>query len=181
MRRWLAWPMGAALLFGAWLVTLATPTADADEAPFVVPAALGEEARGRSITVTVTDVRLAEHVSAGAWAGEGVWLVVDLDAAAAREEDRTALGGASLAIGERTYRASERPPSLFQQPLLVGIPREGSLAFELPPDAVDEQAVLRLSGDWETRLDSLIELPLDLADLDPVDSVELTETGWARP
>ncbi|QEW04417.1 DUF4352 domain-containing protein [Microbacterium lushaniae] len=181
MRRWLAWPMGAALLFGAWLVAQVTPTEDADEAPFVVPAVLGEEARGRSLTVTVTDVRLAEHVSAGGWAAEGVWLVVDLDAAATQEEDRTYLGGASLVIGGRTYRASERPASLFQQPLLVGIPRAGSLAFELPPGAVDEPALLHLSGDWETRLDSLIELPLDLAALDLTESSELAETGWARP
>ncbi|KAA9147882.1 hypothetical protein F6B41_14005 [Microbacterium lushaniae] len=181
MRRWLAWPMGAALLFAAWLVGQVTPPADADEAPFVVPAVRGEEAQGRNLTVTVTDVRLAERVSAGGWAAEGVWLVVDLEAAAAQEEDRASLHGATLAIGERTYRATERAPSFFQQPLHVGIPRAGSLAFELPPDVVDERAVLRLSGDWETRLDSLIELPVDLAALDPTGSAELTEIGWARP
>lgn len=181
MRPWLAWTTGVGLLVAAWVVALITPPEDAAEAPFVTAAAIGEQVSTRTLTATIRDVRVAERVSAGGWEAEGTWIVVDLDIAASLDEEASQLAGASLTVGDRTYRASERPPSLFRASLNVGIPQSGSLAFELPPDATDDTAVLRLSEDDEIRLDALIELTVDLDSVDHVSETELLSTGWARP
>jgi hypothetical protein len=180
MRAWIAWSVGVALLAAAWLVALVTPPEDAAEAPFPVTADLGEEVSTRTITATVQDARVAEHVTARGWEADGTWVVVDLDVAATTDERGARLRGATLTIGERTYRASERPRSLFEADLRAGIPQRGSLAFEVPAGAADDAAVLRLSEDSETRLDALIEVPVDLGSVEHVTDAELLATDWAR-
>lgn len=179
MRPWLVWTIGIALIAAAWAVVQVTPEDAAAEAPFAVRAAVGEEATGRALSVTVTDVRLGDRAVAGGWRAEGTWVVVDLRAQALREEQGSLLGHAALVIDGTTYRASERPASMFRSPLAVGIPREGSIAFELPADLADRSGTLQLALDAETRLDSLIEVPLDLGALDPQDEVDLLTDGWA--
>lgn len=181
MKPWLAWSTGIALLVAAWFVALVTPPEDAAEAPFAVAATLGEEVSVRTLTATIRGVRVAEHVSAGGWEAEGTWIVVDLDVAATVDEENSRLRGATLTLGERTYRASERPDSLFEADLRAGIPQSGSLAFEVPDSAADQTAVLRLSEDSEIRLDALIELSVDLRNVEHVTQTELLPTRWARP
>jgi hypothetical protein len=180
MRPWLAWSIGVVLLAAAWLVTLVTPPEDAAEAPFAVTATLGQEVSTRTLTATIHDVRVAEHVTARGWEAGGTWVVVDLDVAATTDEREARLSGATLTVGDRTYRASERPPSFFQGDLHVGIPQSGSLAFEVPGGAADGTAVLRLSEDDEIRLDALIEHTVNLAEVEHVAEAELLPTAWAR-
>lgn len=178
--RALAWVAGAGCLVAAWFVASVTPT-DADAAaPFVVTAAVGEPAVGRTLSVTVLDARLADAVTGPrGWSAEGSWLVVDLAAEAVDSEVSNLLGDARLVVGDREFRASERPDSMLRTPLAVGIPRAGSIAFELPADALTGLAVLRISGDEDTRLDSLIELELTLDELEHTDATTLRPTGWA--
>jgi hypothetical protein len=89
---------------------------------------------------------------------------------------------ATLSVDGRTFRASERPPdSLFRAALAVGVPRSGSIAFELPEDVFgDDTAVLSLGISGDPRLDSVIELHLDPRSLDRVEEAELMSSGWAR-
>lgn len=180
MRPWLSWVIGVALLAAAWGVVQLTPGDEAAEASFAVPAAIGEEATGRALAVTVTDLRLGDRAVAGGWYADGTWLVVDLRAQALREERGALLAHAALVIDGVTYRASERPASMFRSTLAVGIPREGSLAFELPADLADRAGTLQLAVDAETRLDSLVEVPVDLGTLDRADEVELLAEGWVQ-
>ncbi|WP_159500229.1 hypothetical protein [Microbacterium sp. 18062] len=181
MRPWLTWTIGAGALMAAWLVALATPSQDDVESPFAVRLELGQAAAGRNLEVTVIDVRMAREVAAGAWSAEGTWLVVDLDAQAVVAEDDALLTAATLEVGGTTYRASERPASLLGAALSVGIPRTGGLAFELPGDPPTGTATLSLGLDADTRLDSLLELPIALDAVPRVARADLVPTGWAAP
>ena len=180
MKAWLAWTIGLALLIAAWGVVQITPAEDDPQASFPVAATVGEPAVGRAFEVTITDVRLADRATAGGWYADGTWLVVDLEVASRLEETGTLLSYAVLVVGDRTFRASERPESLFGSTLSVGIPRAGSIAFELPADLADHPALLRLGLDVDTRLDSVIELPVELGTLDRQDETELLREDWAQ-
>lgn len=180
MKTWMSWTVGVAFVVAAWFVALATPPEDARENPFVVTASVGEEATGRDIIVTVEDFRRAATVTDDAWSAPGNWLVVDLSISS-RVSPRT-LAHATLRAGERTFAATERAGgSLYQQGLTAGVPRRGSIAFELPADLYAETAVLRLATLSDVRLDSVIELEVPLSELDRSDEAELLPREWANP
>jgi hypothetical protein len=150
-----------------------------------VAATLGEQSTTRNLAVTVTDVRLAKRVTdAKGWSAEGSWLVVDLEAASVVTQELSTLTFAQLVIGDRTFSATDRGTTFLAQRLITGVPRSGSLAFELPEDALTGSATLRLGvpsgAPGEVLLDGVIELPVLLDDL-PVDAeVLLDENGWPR-
>ncbi len=175
-RRWATWAAAAALLAAAWAIGKATPPEDAREAPFVVAGAIGETVEGRNIAVTVDEVRRARTVSAGEWSATGNWIVVDVVASSRVSSFGTLLGLAELVVADETYRASERPDSLFRHPLAADVPIAGGLAFELPADAAATGGILRLGIDSDDRLDSVVEIPLS-AVVD-VDATELRPVEW---
>ncbi|MHC9044649.1 DUF4352 domain-containing protein [Microbacterium saperdae] len=181
----LVWLLTLTLLVVAWGVSKVTLPDDSTIAPFPVAATVGEQAVTRNLAVTVTDVRLANRVTdAKGWSAEGSWLVVDLEAASVVTQELGTLSLAQLVIGDRTFSATDRGTTLVDQRLITGVPRSGSLAFELPEDALTGRATLRLgvpSGSYrEVLLDGVIDLPIALDDL-PVDAeVLLDENGWAR-
>lgn len=181
MRRAAGWIAGIALVAAAAAVGGLELDESQTQAPFEVRAAVGERAEGRDIAVTVADVRAADHVSDGrGWEADGTWVVVDLEVEAVRSERGALLGLAMLDLGDRRIEASERPESLLDTSLAVGLPRSGSLAFELPPGARTGTATLRIGRSAEVRLDSLIALEMDLDALEAVAETELLPTGWAR-
>ena len=180
---WAAWAIGAGLIVAAWFVALVTPGEEQAQAPFPVAAVVGEPATGRTLTATITDIRRAGEVNApDGWTAEGNWLVVDLEAAAVMSEDSGYIRHAMVEIDGVRYSASDRPDLLVGRPLAIGLPRTGSLAFELP-DGVDAgAATLELAADSiDPRLDSMIVLSFDLAEVPVVDATELVETDWANP
>ena len=179
MKSWLQWTIGAGLVVAAWGVAALTPPEEAREAPFPVRAVIGEPASGRNIETTIADVRRADRVTAGAWSADGNWVVVDLTVEAVMTEPAS-LALATLTIGDRVFSASERPKSLAQSALAVGIPLSGSLAFELPTDADQGEGTLSLALHGDSRLDSVIELPIDLGALPHPPSIELEPTGWTN-
>ena len=156
-----------------------TPADDDAQRPFVVAAAVGESATGRAFQITVTDARIGDRAVAGGWHADGTWLVIDLEASARGDETGAVLDHAAFVVDGVTYRASERPDSFFRSALSVGIERTGSIAFELPENVSRRAGVLQLALDDETRLDSLVEVPLDLSALDRAAEVELLPDGWA--
>ncbi|WP_019181805.1 hypothetical protein [Microbacterium yannicii] len=180
--RWAPWPIGVGLVVVAWFVALVTPGEDQAQAPFHVTAAVGEPATGRNLNVTVTDIRRAGEVSAGGWSAEGNWLVVNLAAASVLSESGAQLAHVELVVDGVRYRASERPASLLQQQLAAGIAQSGSVAFELPVGITNGNAVLELALEGvDTRLDSMILVPFDLAEVTDAGATELAATEWAQP
>lgn len=177
-RRWAVWAVGLALLALAWGVTKATPGPELTEASFVVDARIGEEARGAELLLTVDDVVLADRAEdPRGWAADGVWVVADIDMSARATEEMTSLATAHLLLDGRTYRASERPASLLGETLGAGMVTRGSVAFELPAGTDRGRAVLRFAPKaGDLRLDSVIELAVDLSDLEHVGSRELRPT-----
>lgn len=182
-RAWLTFGAASALLVASWLVAFITPTETERDAPFVTNMTVGEVATGRNLSATIHDVRLARAVHTDEWAADGqtLWVVVDLAAEAVSDDVRATLGGTTLRVGARTYRASERPDSLRRQGLSTGIPTSGVLAFEIPEDAASAgHAVLDLSLAEDVRLDSVLRLDIDLAAFDIEADVELAPTTWGR-
>lgn len=165
--------------------------------PFRVTATRDETAEGRNIAVTIHDVVVSDGVTTDSgWSATGTWLVVDLDAWALRTESPASIRAAYLLFADRIVSASERPTardsagSLLNAPLRVDIPQSGSIAFEIPADAVAQDAVLQLAqgntvGPTDPALsiegDSVIELPLSLGDIDRVTQRELLRTEWTGP
>lgn len=183
--RLLPWVVAAALLASAWGLNALTLPDDAELAPFVTAAAVGEPAAARNLEVTVTDVRAARSVTdADGWQSGGAWVVVDLDAAAVVAQDGTTLRLAELVIGARTFRATDRGSTFLGEPLVPGLARSGTLAFELPAEALTGTATLRLGAPSAARddgaLDGIIELTIDLDDLPVQAETTIAESGWAR-
>ena len=177
-RRWAVWVVGVALLAVAWGVTKVTPGPELTEASFVVDAQIGEEARGAELLLTIDDVVFADRAEdARGWAADGAWVVADLDMSARTTEELTSLGTAHLIVDGKTYRASERPESLLGETLGAGIVTKGSVAFELPSGLDEGPAVLRFAPKADDlRLDSVIELTVELSDLDRESTRELRPT-----
>ncbi|MFB8188312.1 hypothetical protein ACFC14_03240 [Microbacterium sp. NPDC055988] len=181
----LIWLATVALLVCAWGVSKATLPDDAPNAPFPTVAKIGEEASTRNLVATVTDVRLADRVTdAKGWSADGTWLVVDLEAATGVTQDLSSSRLAELTIGDRTFSATDRGTTFAAERLVTGVPRSGSLAFELPDDVTGDRATLRLgvpgSGVGEVVRDAVIDLPIDLAALPVEAEVLLDENGWAQ-
>lgn len=178
LRRAAPWAGAAVLLVAAWGVGVATPPEYAIEPAHVVTAQIGEEAGGRNIVATVTDARAARMASTPKWQAPGTWLIVDLDVAAV-VSSTAGLRGVTLQVGDLTFRASERMESLFQQSLVAGVPRSGSVAFELPDGALTGSAILSLSTSSDTRGDSVIQVPIDLDEVLLAADAELLPNGWS--
>ncbi|WP_239066392.1 DUF4352 domain-containing protein [Microbacterium hibisci] len=178
---WAAWSLGVGFIVIAWFVTLATPGEDQAQSAFTVPATVGEEATGRNLAVTITDLRRAAEVRADGWSAEGNWLIVDLDAAAVVAERGASLSHAMLEVDGVRFSASDRPDSLTDATLSAGVPLSGSLAFELPGGLDAGSARLELALNADTRLDSMVVLAVDLADVPDAPSAELSPTDWTNP
>ncbi|MDJ1113141.1 hypothetical protein [Microbacterium dauci] len=181
MKPRLVWSIGVGLLAVAWIVVAITPVEADAERPFAVAASVDEPATARTFTVTLSNMRLgAAATDPRGWTAEGTWLLVDIEAEARREEARVALRSAWLELDGIRYRASERPQSFLGTALAVGLPKSGTLAFELPGDIADAKGVIELATVTETRLDAIVTLPVDFGALERQQTVELAPTEWAR-
>ena len=179
-----AWVVGLALLALASLLLRVVPSAADSEQPFVVSAEPGETAVGRTIEVTVSDVMFADTLRSGGWEQQANWLVVDISAEAAGADASTYLGRVALVLhggpdGDREYRASERFPSLTADPLIVGVPLAGSLAFELPAGAAGH-ASLEFAEHADTRLDSLLRFDVDLDAVERLQEYDIADRDWGH-
>lgn len=176
-----AWALSAVLVVAAWAVLQAKlPEHDAPDS-FVTTTTVGASATTRNLALTVTRVRAARAVSDGAgWRAEGTWLVVDLDAAAVQDQFGATLTPARLRLGSRTFAATERGDSARGMPLITGVPRHGSVAFELPDGALSGPATLTFGADYTTAGDGVIDVVVDLDDVPLQDEAELDPIGWTR-
>lgn len=177
------WAITLLLLAGAWLLVKATLPEGAAQAAFPTAATVGEPASARNLVVTVTDVHAARRVTDSAgWSADGTWLVFDIDASSVVKEG--VLGHMKLFIGDRTFSATDRGATFARHRLMTGVPQSGSLAFELPSDALSGTATLQLgllSGDnGSVPLDGVIELAVDLDEVPVEAEVDLQENGWTR-
>ncbi len=177
----IVWTLTAALLAGAWTLNRLTLPEDAPESAFSTIARLDEPATTRNLAVTVTDVRRAHGVTdADGWSADGNWIVVDIEAAAVVTQRGTGLRLAELVVDGRTFHATERGTTFHRQQLVPGVPRSGTLAFEVPTEITSGQATLRFGTSSDERLDGIIELHVELDDLTVQNETVLDENGWAR-
>jgi len=181
----LPWVVTVALLSGAWVIAEFTLPESASERPFVQSTQVGDRAVGRNIAVTVLDVQAARTITTDdGWSASGSWVVIELEAAAVVQQTAAALNGATLQIDGVTYSASERVTSansLYRTSLVPGVARHGVIAFEIAPDMLTGTGLLQLSLSTDTRLESVIELEIDLGSLPVHDEVALIPTDWAKP
>lgn len=169
----------------AFVVRLTQPSDEQQQAPFVSYASIGELAQGRDITWLARDAYLADRVTAPGWVGEtdGVWLVVEGEIGS---RVGTTSPDVSILIGDTRYYASDRPDrSALGGSLAAGLPQAGAFVFELPGSAIEGPdaagAVARFATGFRVRLDSAIDMRIDLTGLDHRDTVALQEPGLVLP
>lgn len=171
-----------ALLGGAFLVRGTQPSDDQQELPFVTTAEFGERAEGRNLVLEATDAYLADRVTSAEWIGdtEGVWLVID---ATIGSKYAIATPYSTLFAGGLEYSSSNRPreAALNDALLDAGLPQSGSFVFELPTSLVEgpdgKNAIVQFATTLNPRLDSVIEVRLDLSRLPHQSSATLLEPG----
>jgi len=172
---------GVALLAAAYGVTATIPSSELVKAPFGVRGAIGDRIVSQPMIVTVNEVFLADEVELDLWRGttNGVWFVADATIAATVEREGVDV---ELYLDGVEYPSSSRADSSTVDGSVVdpGFPMTGPILIELPADVVDRpgarSAVLRISTGSDPRLDSVIELVIDLTQLDTDGSVELEPT-----
>ncbi|WP_065287011.1 hypothetical protein [Mycolicibacter kumamotonensis] len=128
----------APILVAAALLWQHLPDSTDVYAPFDVPGRFGAAASGRSLTVTVDDVRLAPTVQGSArWsmpppvAAAGRWVVVRASVSATRQTVRSSV---QLRVGPNTYQPSDRFPAYtLGDRVDPGITQHGSWVFDVPP------------------------------------------------
>lgn len=180
LKRFGPWVLAIALLVGAWFVQLNTPDEFSYEQPFVKTVSMGELGTGRNIAVTVTDVVIADEVTdADGMSLTGRWVVVNFDAEAVHSARQANLRYATLLADDLEYFATERLASAIEMPLVPGIPRSGSVAFEAAPEALKGTLAISFALDQITMLDSVIEVRVPVDEVRRVPEVTLLPVDWA--
>lgn len=185
MRRGLAVPAGIGLLLLAFGVAFSTPGDDQVQAPFAVTGEVGDTIVSQHHVVTVHELALADRVELGSWTGttSGIWLVVDATIAARLERTST---DANVFIGGVRYPGTARTSTdtLDGRVVDAGFPETGSILVELPADVLERpgarSAVLRLSPGLDVRLDSVVELTVDLTALENVGTARRDRPTWGE-
>ena len=178
MRRALAVPAGIGLVLLAFGMGLSVPDESVIEAPFATTGEFGDELVSQHHVVTVHDATLARVVDLGGWEGTtaGVWLVVD--ATIAGRVDRATVE-TDVFLGAARYPGTRRAGTDVVDGRVAdaGFPVTGSILVELPADVRDRpgatSARLRISSGYDVRLDSVVELTIDLTRLEAHDRLEL--------
>ncbi|KJC65634.1 hypothetical protein TZ00_02175 [Agreia bicolorata] len=152
-----------------------TPHGDDINAPFNVRGNIGDVLTGRTLTGSVTSVRLASSIDATAadsdWTGEttGTWVVVEADIAARFEP--SSLYRPTLTIGDTTYYATERLSlvTLDDGSVRPGISSAGVILFEVANDQLQSadaaKAEIGINSSFQSILDSRLVTEVDLTSL----------------
>lgn len=168
------------LLALASLAFTLAPNEEQRQAPMETTIEVGGTGMGRNIEATVHDVRLAEVAETDSydpWIGEtdGVWIIVDATVASGVSP---VLMQSWLTVDGLTYDASGRPEddTIVGSFISPGIPRSGSVLFEVPLDIVESSTPVRITfaPGRDVRLDSTVVLSVRLDEL----SVEPSAILW---
>jgi len=174
-----------AFIGAAFVLHLTKPSDEELQRPFVTYAGFGEQVEGRDLIWSADDAYLADRLTSAEWIGEtdGIWLVIEGTIA-------SKLGitspDVSILIGERRYSASDRPgDAALGESLSAGLPQAGAFVFEIPRSALDSadgtHATARFATGFRVRLDSAIDMVLDLTQLEHRTTATLPEPGVVTP
>jgi hypothetical protein len=171
--------LSAAIVVAALAATVVvygiTPHGDDINAPFNERGSIGDVLTGRTLTGSVTGVRLASSFDAESadsdWVGEttGTWVVVEAELAATIEP--SSLYRPTLTIGDTTYYATERLSLVTLDNGLVrpGIASRGVILFEVADSVLSSEAAghaeVGINSSYEAILDSRLVVEVDLRDL----------------
>jgi hypothetical protein len=175
VRRGVALAAGLGLLAAGFLVAAGKPGDEFLHAPFATRGQVGDRLESHYLVVRALDAQLAHEVVLDGWTGttSGLWLVVDMRLGSRTESMSL---GAELLVGEVRYDPTTRVDNLDGQALDAGLPVSGPILIELPKHVLDDpgahSAVLRLGPGFDMRLDSAVEIDLDLTALEVVDVAE---------
>ncbi|MEO8262512.1 MAG: hypothetical protein ABI566_08065 [Pseudolysinimonas sp.] len=169
------------LMGGALLLHLTEPSDEQIQGPFVTYARFGEQVEGRNLTWIAEDAYLADRLTSADWIGEtdGIWLVIE--GTIGSRLDITS-PDVSVLVGERRYIVSNRPgDAALGTSLAAGLPQSGAFVFELPRSVLESAEGTRVTARFATgfrvRLDSAIDMVLDLTSLEHKSTVALPQPG----
>lgn len=185
MRRPAVIAIAVGLLAAAFLIRLTQPSDEDVEKPFVTAVVFDQQVEGRDLTFTAHDAFLSDRLTTSDWVGEteGVWLVID---ATIGSKLGIATPYATLTVGGVQYTSSDRPDdAALGASLDPGLPQRASFVFELPLSAIEgqdaAQARVRFATAFQVRLDSAIDMRLDLTTLRHESSTALQDPGLELP
>jgi len=171
----------AAFVGAAFLLHLTEPSDEELQGPFVTYAQFGEQVEGRDLTWLATNAYLADRLTTSEWIGEteGVWLVIE---GTIGSKLGVTSPDVSILIGDLRFVASDRPgDAALGESLSAGLPQSGAFAFELPRSVLDSpegtRATARFATGFRVRLDSAIDMVLDLTQLEHRTTATLPEPG----
>jgi hypothetical protein len=174
-----------ALIGGALVLHLTKPSDEELQGPFVTYAGFGEQVEGRDLTWIAEDAYLADRLTSSEWTGEtdGVWLVIE---GTIGSKLGITTPDVSVLVGDRRYEASDRPgDAALGDSLDAGLPQAGAFVFELPRSVLDSEegthVTARIANGFRVRLDSAIDMVLDLTQLDHRDTATLPQPGMVTP
>ncbi|MFI6321883.1 hypothetical protein ACIBG8_30415 [Nonomuraea sp. NPDC050556] len=168
MRRVLA---GVALVVAIGVAQRLIPDADRIYQPIASHGGMKEDVAAPPYTLRVDGVELGRTLTVGEErkTTQGVWVVLRMTGTATQEAVR--IGDATLVTRDGTrYGASDRLLGFDFAQLEPGIPRSGSLAFELPW-ASAEGAVLHVDQGVMGALGPAVDIDLAVTGLQPKDTV----------
>jgi len=174
-----------ACIGAAFLLHFTEPTDEQLQGPFVTYARFGQQVEGRDLTWIAEDAYLADRLTSAEWVGEtdGIWLVIE---GTISSKLGITSPDVSVLIGERRYSASDRPgDAALGGSLDAGLPQAGAFAFELPRSVLDgvdgKRVTARFATGFRVRLDSAIDMVLDVTELDHRTSAALPQPGVVIP
>lgn len=184
MNRVAAIAAGLVLLAAAYGVAATRPTDELIEAPFASRGQLGVTVTSQHVIATAHDAYLAHEVELGNWRGttSGIWFVAEGTIEATTEPR---LVEADLLIDDVRYAVTSRVGgAVTDKTTGVGFPATGAVLIELPGDILGRlgarAAVLRISTFGDDRLDSVVDIVIDLTTLHTVARANLeVATGGA--
>ena len=164
-----ALPVTVVLITAAAMLWHHLPVPTQIYAPFDVHGSLGSQARGRSLAVTATGVRIAPkgkfslgpHFSS-TMSAAGVWVVVDATLSSIESSTHPM---ADLVLGANTYEVSLRPAPGYGVRVDPGLPQHGYWAFDVAPELIEPSVArpfqLRVWPGGDERLNSRVVIDLD--------------------
>jgi hypothetical protein len=163
---------GLLVIGGIAVATAPQPGTIAD--PFLVRGGVGDLVSGRAIDVEVDGIRVTHELDLeyddSRLGTEGLWVIVDLTVIPQLASQN--LTYTTLQIGDRRYRMEDLPyPAMTGLYYGAEVPVRGSIAFEVPAEAVASGAAstaeLFVRVEFEAQLDDIPVVTLDLRSAEP--------------
>jgi len=182
VNRGLGWLTAAGLLVVGGIAVATAPQPGTIADPFLIRGSIGELVSARTLAVEIDGIRITHELELeydeSSLGTDGLWVIVDLTVIPQLASQN--LSYSTLQIGERRYRMQDLPyPAMTGLYYGAGVPMHGSIAFEVPADAVASAAAstadVFVQIQFDPQLDDVAVVTVDLRSVEPSPSAVIDE------